>query len=155
MEISALIFLVIWNKLISNYFQNCGFFILPNGNFTTQHILSNMVQSFFKLLTYKSNSSMQHYCMKNHKVENSKHRRVICAETNPGKILSWPERLAVLLGVAKAVHFLHTGVIPGFFNNKLKTHNILLNQHQLAKLSDYGLAIISEDNNHHEVKFVL
>lgn len=74
------------------------------------------------------------------------------SETNPGKILSWPERLAVLLGVAKAVHFLHTGVIPGFFNNKLKTHNILLNQHQLAKLSDYGLAIISEDNNHHEAK---
>ncbi|GMY15084.1 probable inactive leucine-rich repeat receptor-like protein kinase At3g03770 isoform X2 [Fagus crenata] len=54
------------------------------------------------------------------------------------------ERLAVLISVAKAVHFLHTGIIPGFFHNRLKTNNILLNEHGLAKLSDYGLSIISE-----------
>lgn len=51
----------------------------------------------------------------------------------------------MLIGVAKAVHFLHTGVIPGFFNNRLKTNNILLNEHGNAKLSDYGLSIISEE----------
>ncbi|EXC04120.1 putative inactive leucine-rich repeat receptor-like protein kinase [Morus notabilis] len=66
------------------------------------------------------------------------------SENSPGKVLSWSERLTILLGVAKAVHFLHTGVIPGFFSNRLKSNNILLNQHQMAKLSDYGLSIISE-----------
>ncbi|KAF8036950.1 hypothetical protein BT93_B0008 [Corymbia citriodora subsp. variegata] len=62
---------------------------------------------------------------------------------NPAKVLSWSKRLAVLIGVARAVHFLHTGIIPGFFNNRLKTNNILLNEHGMAKLSDYGLSVIS------------
>lgn len=66
------------------------------------------------------------------------------AENSYGKVLNWSERLAVLISVAKAVHFLHTGIIPGFFHNRLKTNNILLNEHGMAKLSDYGLSIISE-----------
>lgn len=58
---------------------------------------------------------------------------------------TWEDRLRVLTGVAKAVHFLHTGLIPGFFNNRLKANNILLNENGMAKLSDYGLSIIAED----------
>ncbi|XP_011044179.1 PREDICTED: probable inactive leucine-rich repeat receptor-like protein kinase At3g03770 isoform X2 [Populus euphratica] len=70
--------------------------------------------------------------------------RAYLSEDRPGKVLNWSERLAVLISVAKAIHFLHTGVIPGFFNNRLKANNILLNEHGIAKLSDYGLSIISE-----------
>ncbi|CAK7336677.1 unnamed protein product [Dovyalis caffra] len=70
--------------------------------------------------------------------------RAHLSEDNPGKVLNWSERLAVLISVAKAIHFLHTGVIPGFFNNRLKANNILLNEYGIAKLSDYGLSIISE-----------
>lgn len=61
------------------------------------------------------------------------------------KVLNWPDRLAILIAVAKAVHFLHTGVIPGVFNNCLKTSNILLDEHQVAKLSDYGMSILTEE----------
>ncbi|XP_057970381.1 probable inactive leucine-rich repeat receptor-like protein kinase At3g03770 [Malania oleifera] len=78
--------------------------------------------------------------------------RAHLSESYPEKALKWSERLAVLIGVAKAVHFLHTGVIPGFFNNRLKTNNVLLNEHRVAKLSDYGLSIITEDIDKHEVK---
>lgn len=74
------------------------------------------------------------------------------SENGPEKALKWSERLSVLIGVAKALHFLHTGVIPGFFNNRLKTNNILLNEHGMAKLSDYGLSIISEENEKHGEK---
>ncbi|KAJ6764200.1 hypothetical protein OIU74_023140 [Salix koriyanagi] len=70
--------------------------------------------------------------------------RAHLSEDSPGKVLNWSERLAVLISVAKAIQFLHTGVIPGFFNNRLKANNILLNEHGIAKLSDYGLSIISE-----------
>uniref|UniRef100_A0A5B6Z0G6 Protein kinase domain-containing protein n=1 Tax=Davidia involucrata TaxID=16924 RepID=A0A5B6Z0G6_DAVIN len=73
-------------------------------------------------------------------------------ENSPEKVLKWSDRLAVLIGVAKAVHFLHTGVIPGFFNNRLKANNILLNEHRMAKLSDYGMSIISEETNKNEEK---
>ncbi|KAK6928498.1 Leucine-rich repeat [Dillenia turbinata] len=67
------------------------------------------------------------------------------SENSPEKALNWSDRLAVLIGVAKAVHFLHTGVIPGFFNNRLKTNNILLDEHQIAKLSDYGMSVFAEE----------
>lgn len=73
------------------------------------------------------------------------------AETCPEKVLKWSDRLVILIGVAKAVHFLHTGVIPGNFNNRLKTNNILLDEHRIGKLSDYGLAVITDEIEKTEV----
>lgn len=61
-------------------------------------------------------------------------------------MLKWSDRLSVLTGVAKAVHFLHTGVIPSSFSNRLKTSNILLDEHNMAKLSDYGMSILMEES---------
>lgn len=72
------------------------------------------------------------------------------SENSLDRALKWPDRLAILIGVAKAVQFLHTGVIPGFMNNRLKTTSILLNEHRIAKVSDYGLSIITEERDRHE-----
>lgn len=84
------------------------------------------------------------------------HRTDSCVENSPTrKVLSWSERLSVLIGVAKAVHFLHTGTIPGFFSNRLKANNILLNEHRIAKLSDYGLSIISEETEKYVVRIIV
>ncbi|KAK4259400.1 hypothetical protein QN277_005738 [Acacia crassicarpa] len=68
------------------------------------------------------------------------------------KPLKWSDRLAILIGVAKAVHFLHTGVIPGCFNNQLKADNILLDEHRFPKLSDYGMSILGEEVERFEAK---
>lgn len=68
------------------------------------------------------------------------------------RALKWPDRLVVLIGIAKAVHFLHSGIIPGLYNNQLKTKNILLDEHFIAKVSDYGLSIIMEEIYKHEVR---
>eukprot|EP00257_Ricinus_communis_P019202 XP_015578122.1 probable inactive leucine-rich repeat receptor-like protein kinase At3g03770 [Ricinus communis] len=78
--------------------------------------------------------------------------RAHLSETCPEKVLKWSHRLAILIGVAKAVHFLHTGVIPGTLNNRLKTNNILLDEHRIAKLSDYGMAVMTEEIEKLEVK---
>lgn len=75
----------------------------------------------------------------------------IFVENSPQKVLNWSDRLAILINVAKAVHFLHTGVIPGFFSNRLKANNILLNEHRVAKLSDYGLSIVAEEVDKQQV----
>ncbi|KAE8710047.1 putative amine oxidase [Hibiscus syriacus] len=61
---------------------------------------------------------------------------LLLSETCPEKVLKWSDRLAILIDVAKAVHFLHTGVIPGVYNNRLKTNNILLDEHRIAKLKN-------------------
>lgn len=60
--------------------------------------------------------------------------------------------MAILIGVGKAVHFLHSGVISGSFSNRLTTNNILLDEHRIAKLSDYGISIIMEEHEKLEVK---
>ncbi|GMP34084.1 hypothetical protein CsSME_00007114 [Camellia sinensis var. sinensis] len=78
--------------------------------------------------------------------------RTHLSENSPEKALKWSDRLAVLIGIAKAVHFLHTGIIPGFFNNRLRANNILLNEHRMAKLSDYGLSIVAEETDISEAK---
>ncbi|CAN8264524.1 unnamed protein product [Cochlearia groenlandica] len=81
-------------------------------------------------------------------VPNGNFQSCLSDDSSGNKAMNWSERLNVLIGVAKAVHFLHTGVIPGFFSNRLKTNNVLLNQHRFAKLSDYGLSIVSEATRH-------
>ena len=73
------------------------------------------------------------------------------AGSTPEKTLKWCDRLHVLIGIARAVHFLHTGIIPGSLYNRLKTSNILLDEHHIGKLSDYGLSIITEEIYKHEV----
>lgn len=65
------------------------------------------------------------------------------AENDSERVLKWSDRLAVLIGVAKAVHFLHSGVIPASSSNRLKTNNILLDDYGIAKLSDYGMSVIT------------
>ncbi|KAI7746424.1 hypothetical protein M8C21_033654 [Ambrosia artemisiifolia] len=78
--------------------------------------------------------------------------RAHLSEWSPHQILKWPDRLAVLIGIAKAVHFLHTGVIPASSSNRLRTNNILLDEHCIAKLSDYGMSIITEELEQFEAK---
>ncbi|XP_075515233.1 putative inactive leucine-rich repeat receptor-like protein kinase At3g03770 [Primulina tabacum] len=78
--------------------------------------------------------------------------RSLLSETSPEKVQKWSDRLAVLIGVAKAVHFLHTGVIPPCFSNRLKTNNVLLDEHGIAKLSDYGMSIIADETENAEAK---
>ncbi|KAM7279009.1 hypothetical protein ACFE04_006143 [Oxalis oulophora] len=78
--------------------------------------------------------------------------RAQLSEDYPQKLLKWSDRLAILIGVAKAVHFLHTGIIPGCLNNRLKTNNILLDEHRIPKLSDYGISTITEETEKIEAK---
>ncbi|THU46171.1 hypothetical protein C4D60_Mb09t02140 [Musa balbisiana] len=60
------------------------------------------------------------------------------SERSMERALKWPDRLVVLIGIAKAVHFLHSGIIPGLYNNQLKTKNILLDEHFIAKARAEG-----------------
>ncbi|KAD6796079.1 hypothetical protein E3N88_06975 [Mikania micrantha] len=78
--------------------------------------------------------------------------RALLSENVSERVFKWPDRLAVLIGIAKAVHFLHSGVIPASSSNRLKTNNILLDDYQIAKLSDYGMSVITGEIEHLEVR---
>uniref|UniRef100_A0A2N9E118 non-specific serine/threonine protein kinase n=1 Tax=Fagus sylvatica TaxID=28930 RepID=A0A2N9E118_FAGSY len=57
------------------------------------------------------------------------------------EMLKWPQRMAITIGVARGVQFLHTGIAPGIFGNKLKIENILLDDSLTAKISSYNIPL--------------
>ncbi|XP_077400693.1 interleukin-1 receptor-associated kinase 3 isoform X2 [Vanacampus margaritifer] len=59
---------------------------------------------------------------------------------NSGPPLSWQERFAVINGIAKALHHLHTSQPCAVVCGNLSSSNILLDDSMQPKLSDFGLA---------------
>nr|DAD34810.1 TPA_asm: hypothetical protein HUJ06_005450 [Nelumbo nucifera] len=55
--------------------------------------------------------------------------------------LKWPQRMAINIGVARGIQFLHTGISPGIFGNDLKIENILLDDNFTPKISSYNLPL--------------
>ncbi|PNY03896.1 putative LRR receptor-like protein kinase [Trifolium pratense] len=60
------------------------------------------------------------------------------------EMLKWPQRMAISIGIARGVQFLHTGVAPGIFGNNLKIQNILLDDSLNAKVSGYKIPLPSK-----------
>ncbi|MCH96677.1 LRR receptor-like kinase, partial [Trifolium medium] len=52
--------------------------------------------------------------------------------------------MAISIGIARGVQFLHTGVAPGIFGNNLKIENILLDDSLNAKVSGYKIPLPSK-----------
>lgn len=94
------------------------------------------VKNVFLIFEFVSNGTLQSHLSGNMQEES----------------LTWPQRLTAISGVARAIHFLHTGVVPGVFNNNLKITNVLLDQNHIAKLSDYGLPGLTIDVLEFEAK---
>jgi hypothetical protein len=67
------------------------------------------------------------------------------AEGHSRPRLTWTQRIAAAIGVAKGIQFLHTGIVPGVYSNNLKITDILLDQNLVAKISSYYLPLITDE----------
>ncbi|KAF8021508.1 hypothetical protein BT93_G1831 [Corymbia citriodora subsp. variegata] len=57
------------------------------------------------------------------------------------EMLKWPQRMAISIGMARGVQFLHSGMAPGIFGNNLKIDNVLLDESLTVKISNYQIPL--------------
>ncbi|KAK3137841.1 hypothetical protein QOZ80_5AG0361180 [Eleusine coracana subsp. coracana] len=55
-------------------------------------------------------------------------------------VLTWEARMKVILGIAKALAYLHEAIEPKVVHRDIKASNILIDEEFNGKLSDFGLA---------------
>lgn len=65
------------------------------------------------------------------------------------ELLDWDVRLNVILGAAKGVAYLHHDCSPRIIHRDIKSSNILLDANFEARVSDFGLAKLLEDEESH------
>ncbi|KAK9936662.1 hypothetical protein M0R45_013491 [Rubus argutus] len=63
--------------------------------------------------------------------------------------LDWPTRQKICLGIARGLAFLHEESTLKVVHRDIKTTNVLLDQDLNAKISDFGLAKLDEEENTH------
>ncbi|XP_028792529.1 probable LRR receptor-like serine/threonine-protein kinase At1g14390 [Neltuma alba] len=58
------------------------------------------------------------------------------------EVLKWPQRMAITIGIARGIQFLHTGLVPGIYGNNIKIEKILLDDSLSAKVSGYNIPLL-------------
>ncbi|XP_042060119.1 probable LRR receptor-like serine/threonine-protein kinase At1g07650 [Salvia splendens] len=64
-------------------------------------------------------------------------------------LLDWPIRRKICLGIARGLAYLHEDSMVKIVHRDIKTSNVLLDKDLNAKISDFGLAKLNEDDKTH------
>ncbi|KAF1866922.1 hypothetical protein Lal_00018308 [Lupinus albus] len=82
-------------------------------------------------------------------LENNSLARALFGKEEQRLHLEWPARMKICLGIAKGLAYLHEESRLKIVHRDIKATNILLDRALNAKISDFGLAKLDEDENTH------
>ncbi|XP_019194517.1 PREDICTED: probable LRR receptor-like serine/threonine-protein kinase At1g07650 isoform X2 [Ipomoea nil] len=83
-------------------------------------------------------------------MENNCVSRALFGKDTTNKLkLDWPTRSKICLGIARGLAYLHEESSLKIVHRDIKTSNVLLDKDLNAKISDFGLAKLHEDDNTH------
>lgn len=125
----------------NNSIQNFMYHIELMSKLRHQHLVSTLGHCFE---CYLDDSSVSRIFLVFEYVPNGTLRSWI-SDTHAKRRLTWTQRIAAAIGVARGIQFLHTGIVPGIFPNNLKITDILLDQNLVAKICSYNLPILAEN----------
>ncbi|XP_024974250.1 probable serine/threonine-protein kinase At1g01540 [Cynara cardunculus var. scolymus] len=73
-------------------------------------------------------------------VNNGNLEQWVHGDVGPCSPLTWEIRMKIIIGIAKALTYLHEGLEPKVVHRDIKSSNILLDKSWNPKVSDFGLA---------------
>ncbi|XP_076890970.1 putative receptor-like protein kinase At2g42960 [Bidens hawaiensis] len=82
-------------------------------------------------------------------VDNGNLEQWLHGDTRESGVLTWEARMKVLLGIAKALAYLHEAIEPKVVHRDIKSSNILIDHDFNGKLSDFGLAKLLDSGESH------
>nr|XP_016481491.1 PREDICTED: probable inactive leucine-rich repeat receptor-like protein kinase At3g03770 [Nicotiana tabacum] len=105
------------------------------------HLVSTLGHCFE---CYLDDSSVSRIFLVFEYVPNGTLRRWI-SDKHAKRRLTWTQRIATAIGVARGIQFLQFGIVPGIFSNNIKITDIVLDQNLVAKICSYNLPILAEN----------
>ncbi|KAI3498631.1 hypothetical protein L1887_34408 [Cichorium endivia] len=82
-------------------------------------------------------------------LENNSLAHALFGPDNSDRMLDWPTRQSISIGIAKGLAFLHEESLLRMVHRDIKAENILLDRDLTPKISDFGLAkLFREDRTH-------
>uniref|UniRef100_A0A6N2KED9 non-specific serine/threonine protein kinase n=1 Tax=Salix viminalis TaxID=40686 RepID=A0A6N2KED9_SALVM len=82
-------------------------------------------------------------------MENNSLARALFGSETSALMLDWPTRYKICVGIARGLAFLHEGSAIRIVHRDIKGTNVLLDKDLNAKISDFGLAKLNEEENTH------
>ncbi|CAJ1957649.1 unnamed protein product, partial [Sphenostylis stenocarpa] len=82
-------------------------------------------------------------------MENNSLARALFGKEHERMQLDWPRRMKICVGIAKGLAYLHEESRLKIVHRDIKATNVLLDKHLNAKISDFGLAKLDEEENTH------